>query len=103
MNSSASDKTDSDKTDLGCLAARFVDGPLLSDPVEAERRLAGWLADLEPGQATAIRGFAAQFPQRRGAWRSAVQQANLNPLLSQRLEHLHDRSGASPPRRSPEG
>src|SRR5580698_8830994 len=63
MNSSASDKTDSDKTDLGCLAARFVDGPLLSDPVEAERRLAGWLADLEPGQATAIRGFAAQFPQ----------------------------------------
>jgi [glutamine synthetase] adenylyltransferase / [glutamine synthetase]-adenylyl-L-tyrosine phosphorylase len=63
MNSSASDKTDSDKTDLGCLAARFVDGPLLSDSVEAERRLAGWLADLEPGQATAIRGFAAQFPQ----------------------------------------
>ena len=63
MNSSASDKTDSDETYLGCLAARFVDTPQLSDPLEAERRLAGWLADIEPGQAAAIRGFAGQFPQ----------------------------------------
>src|SRR5665213_2082518 len=63
MNSSASDKTGSDETYLGCLAARFVDTPQLSDPLEAERRLAGWLADIEPDQAAAIRGFAGQFPQ----------------------------------------
>ena len=59
MNSSASDKTDQNCLKQGCLAARFVDGPQLSDPVEAERRLAGWLADLEAEQAAAIRGVAA--------------------------------------------
>src|SRR6201998_1690855 len=63
MNSSASDKTDQDCLDQGCLAARFVDGPQLSDPVEAEQRLAGWLADLAPEQANVIRGLSAQFPQ----------------------------------------
>ena len=39
-----------------------MDGPHLSAPDEAEQRLAGWLADLEPGQAAAIDGFAARFP-----------------------------------------
>jgi glutamate-ammonia-ligase adenylyltransferase len=68
MNSSAPDKTDQDCLDQDCLdqdclAARFVDGPKLSDPTEAERRLTGWLADLEPEQAAAIRELSAQFPQ----------------------------------------
>jgi glutamate-ammonia-ligase adenylyltransferase len=61
MNSSTSDMTDQNR-----LAARFVDGPQLSDPGEAERRLSGWLADLEPAKAEAIRTLAAQFPQSRG-------------------------------------
>ena len=52
-----------DKADQGCLATRFVDGPKLSDALDAERRLAGWLADLEPEQSAAIRQLAAQFPQ----------------------------------------
>jgi glutamate-ammonia-ligase adenylyltransferase len=63
MNSPAPDKTDHDCLDQGCLAARFVDGPKLSDAAEAERRLAGWLADLAPEQANAIRGLSAQFPK----------------------------------------
>ncbi|HEY0912782.1 MAG TPA: bifunctional [glutamine synthetase] adenylyltransferase/[glutamine synthetase]-adenylyl-L-tyrosine phosphorylase, partial [Bradyrhizobium sp.] len=54
-----------DNTDRGCLAARFVDGPLTSAPLEAEQRLAGWLVDLEPGQAAAIDQRATQFPQAR--------------------------------------
>jgi glutamate-ammonia-ligase adenylyltransferase len=45
------------------LAAQFVDGPHLSAPSEAEARLAGWLADIEPAQAAAIRRLAAQFPR----------------------------------------
>ncbi|MBU6464959.1 MAG: bifunctional [glutamine synthetase] adenylyltransferase/[glutamine synthetase]-adenylyl-L-tyrosine phosphorylase [Bradyrhizobium sp.] len=52
-----------DRADQGGLAARFVDGPQLSDALDAERRLAGWLADLEPAHAAAIRQLAAQFPQ----------------------------------------
>jgi [glutamine synthetase] adenylyltransferase / [glutamine synthetase]-adenylyl-L-tyrosine phosphorylase len=60
MNPSASDNTD-----RGCLAARFVDGPLLSASPEAEQRLADWLIDLEPGQAAAINQRAAQFPHAR--------------------------------------
>ena len=49
--------------DPHCLAAQFVDGPHLSAPSEAEARLAGWLADIEPAQAPAIRELAAQFPR----------------------------------------
>ncbi|WP_213771121.1 bifunctional [glutamine synthetase] adenylyltransferase/[glutamine synthetase]-adenylyl-L-tyrosine phosphorylase [Bradyrhizobium sp. dw_78] len=45
------------------LAARFVDGPRVSAPLEAEQRLADWLADLEPGQAAAIRKLAGHFPR----------------------------------------
>jgi glutamate-ammonia-ligase adenylyltransferase len=56
MTSSA--KGDADRHRL---AARFVDGPHLSAPVEAEQRLAGWLADLEPEQAAAIRDIAGRF------------------------------------------
>src|SRR5882757_6211146 len=51
----------SDADHLG-LAARFVDGPHLSAPVEAETRLAGWLGDLEPAQAAAIGDLAGRFP-----------------------------------------
>ncbi len=49
--------------DQHCLAARFVDGPHVSAPAEAEQRLAGWLVDLEPPQAAAIRGLAARYPR----------------------------------------
>src|ERR1700749_4374114 len=58
MNPSASDKTEP-----GCLAARLVEGPQLSNSADAERRLDGWLADLEPEQASAIRRLAASYPQ----------------------------------------
>jgi [glutamine synthetase] adenylyltransferase / [glutamine synthetase]-adenylyl-L-tyrosine phosphorylase len=54
-----------DNADRRCLAARFVDGPLLSAPLEAEQRLQGWLVDLEPGQAAAISQRGAQFPRAR--------------------------------------
>jgi glutamate-ammonia-ligase adenylyltransferase len=47
------------------LAARFVEGPRLSAPVEAEQRLAGWLADLAPEQAGAIASLAGRFPLAR--------------------------------------
>jgi [glutamine synthetase] adenylyltransferase / [glutamine synthetase]-adenylyl-L-tyrosine phosphorylase len=46
-----------------CLAARFVDGPHLSDPDEAGQRLAGWLTDLAPEQTAAIEGLIARFPR----------------------------------------
>ena len=45
------------------LAAKFVDGPLLSAPLEAERRLAGWLADLGSEQAATIRALGTEFPR----------------------------------------
>src|ERR1700754_3310024 len=60
MTSSA--KGDADRQ---CLAARFVEGPRLFAPDEAERRLAGWLGDLAPEQAGAIREFADRFPLSR--------------------------------------
>jgi glutamate-ammonia-ligase adenylyltransferase len=44
------------------LAARFADGPYLSDPDKATQRLADWLADLEPAQASAIRDLADRIP-----------------------------------------
>ncbi|HEX5233373.1 MAG TPA: bifunctional [glutamine synthetase] adenylyltransferase/[glutamine synthetase]-adenylyl-L-tyrosine phosphorylase [Bradyrhizobium sp.] len=49
--------------DQHCLAARFVDGPHVSAPAEAEQRLAAWLVDLEPRQAAAIRELAARYPR----------------------------------------
>src|SRR6201991_1915184 len=60
MTSSA--KGDADRQ---CLAARFVEGPRLFAPDEAERRLAGWLGDLAPEQAGWIREFADRFPLSR--------------------------------------
>ena len=48
-----------------CLAARFVEGPHLSAPDEAGRRLAGWLTDLAPEQTAAIEGLIARFPLAR--------------------------------------
>ena len=53
MTSSA--KGDADRP---CLAARFVEGPRLFASDEAEQRLAGWLGDLAPEQAGAIRKLA---------------------------------------------
>jgi glutamate-ammonia-ligase adenylyltransferase len=58
MNSSAPDNADQRS-----LAARFVDGPQVSAPLEAQQRLAGWFADLEPGQAIMIRELAGHFPR----------------------------------------
>ena len=49
------------------LSGRAVRGRTACCPMlcDAEQRLAGWLADLEPEQSAAIRQLAAQFPQRR--------------------------------------
>src|SRR6516164_4412445 len=40
---------------IRALAARFVDGPHVSEPDRAEQILLGWLADLEPQQAAELR------------------------------------------------
>ncbi|WP_291858110.1 bifunctional [glutamine synthetase] adenylyltransferase/[glutamine synthetase]-adenylyl-L-tyrosine phosphorylase [Bradyrhizobium sp.] len=45
------------------LAARFVDGPHVSAPDRAERRLADWLTDLAPAQAAAIADLTGLFPR----------------------------------------
>jgi [glutamine synthetase] adenylyltransferase / [glutamine synthetase]-adenylyl-L-tyrosine phosphorylase len=47
------------------LAARFVDGPRLSDPFRAERRLRDWLDDLAPEPAAEIDQFLSRFAQAR--------------------------------------
>jgi len=57
MSSSA--KGDADRHRL---AARFVDGPHVSAPDQAEQRLADWLTDLASGQAAAIVDTLARFP-----------------------------------------
>jgi glutamate-ammonia-ligase adenylyltransferase len=44
------------------LAACFVDGPHAFAPDQARQRLTGWLADIEPAQASAITRLADQFP-----------------------------------------
>lgn len=45
------------------LAARFLAGPQLFAPDEARSRLAGWLSELPPDQARALRDIAAHHPQ----------------------------------------
>jgi glutamate-ammonia-ligase adenylyltransferase len=47
------------------LAAQFVCGPELFDPAEAARRFDGWLADLAPDQAGALRAIVDQYPYAR--------------------------------------
>jgi glutamate-ammonia-ligase adenylyltransferase len=49
--------------ELHRLAARFVDGPHPFAPDEAAKRLAGWLADIAPEQASGVRDLAGRFPQ----------------------------------------
>ncbi|MDB5632510.1 MAG: Glutamate-ammonia-ligase adenylyltransferase, partial [Tardiphaga sp.] len=44
------------------LAAQFVSGPQVFAPAEAEQRLASWLFELEPGQASAFHAVTDQFP-----------------------------------------
>jgi [glutamine synthetase] adenylyltransferase / [glutamine synthetase]-adenylyl-L-tyrosine phosphorylase len=44
------------------LAARFVTGPQFSDSAEAERRLAGWFADISPEHAHALEEIVGRFP-----------------------------------------
>ncbi|HEX2634255.1 MAG TPA: bifunctional [glutamine synthetase] adenylyltransferase/[glutamine synthetase]-adenylyl-L-tyrosine phosphorylase [Bradyrhizobium sp.] len=44
------------------VAARFVDGPHLSDPPGARQRLADWLDDLASEQATELAGLTQRFP-----------------------------------------
>ena len=60
MNSSA--KGDADQSSL---AARFVDGPQVSAPDQTEQRLADWLTDLAPEQASALDDLLARFPRAR--------------------------------------
>jgi glutamate-ammonia-ligase adenylyltransferase len=60
MNSSA----DGD-ADRHCLAARFVDGPVVYAPDRAEQRLADWLTDLAPAQATSIDKLVTRFLRAR--------------------------------------
>src|SRR3977135_546917 len=58
MNSSA--KGDADQHGL---AGRFVDGPHVAAPDQAEQRLADWLTDCAPEQAAAIADLIARFPR----------------------------------------
>src|SRR5882724_741779 len=58
MNSSAKGDADQHR-----LAARFVDGPHVSAPDQAEQRLADWLTDLAPEQAAAVRDLITRFPR----------------------------------------
>ncbi len=50
---------DADRTHL---AARFVTGPKLSVPAEAERRLADWFGDVSPEHARALKEIVGRFP-----------------------------------------
>ncbi len=52
-----------DGADRHCLAARFVDGPHVSAPDQAEQRLTDWLTDLEPAQSAALDDLLARFPR----------------------------------------
>jgi [glutamine synthetase] adenylyltransferase / [glutamine synthetase]-adenylyl-L-tyrosine phosphorylase len=54
-----------DSADDRSLAARFVTGPQLFSPDEAERRLSGWLNDLPAGQRSAFDDICAASPQAR--------------------------------------
>jgi glutamate-ammonia-ligase adenylyltransferase len=49
--------------DRPTLAARFVAGPKLFAPEDAERRLADWLGDISPDAATALKAISGSFPQ----------------------------------------
>src|SRR6266404_4528637 len=51
-----------DDADRHRLAARFVDGPHVSDRDKAEQRLADWLTDLPPEQAAVIDDLMRRFP-----------------------------------------
>lgn len=53
------------EADQFALAARFVDGPQLFAPAEAERRFADWLGDVAPAQAQALRDVADRYPHAR--------------------------------------
>jgi glutamate-ammonia-ligase adenylyltransferase len=73
MNSSAKGDADQHR-----LAARFVDGPHVSAPDKAERRLADWLTDLAPEQAAAINDLIIRLP-RAGTILSGI--AEFSPYL----------------------
>jgi glutamate-ammonia-ligase adenylyltransferase len=73
MNSSAKGDADQHR-----LAARFVDGPHVSAPDQAEQRLADWLTDLAPEQAAAIADLVARFP---GAKTILLGVAEFSPYL----------------------
>src|SRR6266849_1960712 len=60
MTSSA--KGDADQHPL---AARFVDGPQVSVPDQAEQRLADWLTALAPEQAAVVNDLTSRFPRAR--------------------------------------
>ena len=47
------------------LAARFIRGPHLAVPKNAEQRLSDWLSDLSPTQAAEFDGLFVRFPDTR--------------------------------------
>jgi glutamate-ammonia-ligase adenylyltransferase len=59
--------------DPTALAARFGAGPCLYAPDQAAERLAGWLAEIAPGQAAAIGAVGDQFPNVRIALQSIAE------------------------------
>ncbi|MGL4260730.1 MAG: bifunctional [glutamine synthetase] adenylyltransferase/[glutamine synthetase]-adenylyl-L-tyrosine phosphorylase, partial [Afipia sp.] len=50
------------RADRSTLASRFVAGPKLFAPQDAERRLADWLGDVSPEAANALREVSGSFP-----------------------------------------
>jgi len=50
-------------TDRPTLAARFVAGPKLFAPEDAQRRLADWLGDIPPEDAAALKTISESYPQ----------------------------------------
>ena len=78
--------------DRSTLAARFVTGPQLTNPAEAQERLSGWLADLESAQADALRAIFDRWPQANAIFEGIVEASpylfdlmRIDPARSARL------------------
>ena len=78
--------------DRSTLAARFVTGPQLNNPAEAQERLSGWLADLEPAQADALKVILDRYPQARAIFEGIAEASpylfdlmRIDPARSARL------------------
>src|SRR6266404_4473513 len=91
MNSSA--KADADQHGL---AARFVDGPHVAAPDQAEQRLADWLTDLAPEQAAAIADLVARFPRAKTARLIRLLACDPEAHLAQLIERTSRDVSAAP-------